>query len=186
MSWKSLPSTMSRCFFSPACGGLKKSQQVEYWSHSQITPDQCAGTATSCPGRATNLDFSILSRLDHKPNPGGGTPESAVFHPKVEGTFMRCTRVDSHHIAATRLFPFPASGPGICAQMTEAGSSDHSIQSSGCFTEFSFVGPPATPWPNTPSSSFRTDHRQNRRCEALSSDRRMARPGGTVWLRQRV
>jgi hypothetical protein len=47
---------------------------------------------------------------------------------------MRCARVDSHHIAATHLFPFPASGLGIRAQMTEAGSSDHSIQSSGFLT----------------------------------------------------
>jgi hypothetical protein len=51
---------------------------------------------------------------------------------------------------------------------------------------FSVVGPPARPWPDTPSSSFRTDHRKNRRCEASSAGRRMARPGGTVWLRQRV
>jgi len=134
MSWKSLPSTMSRCFFSSVGGGLKRSQQVASWSHSQITPDQCAGTATSCSGRATNLDFSIPSRLDRKPKSRGGTAESAVFHPKMEGTFMRCARVDSHHIAATHLFPFPASGLGIRAQMTEAGSSDHSIQSSGFLT----------------------------------------------------
>jgi hypothetical protein len=184
MSWKSLPSTMSRCFFSSVGGGLKRSQQVACWSHSQITPDQCAGTATSCSGRATNLDFSIPSRLDRKPKSRGGTAESAVFHPKMEGTFMRCARVDSHHIAATHLFPFPASGLGIRAQMTEVPAIIPSRAAGS--SQFSVVGPPARPWPDTPSSSFRTDHRKNRRCEASSAGRRMARPGGTVWLRQRV